>query len=40
MWIKSPERKALIACTGIPLDKLPEQYTQYKEQIATLRNMV
>ena len=37
MWIKSPERKALIACTGIPLDKLPEQYTQYKEQIATLR---
>ena len=36
-WGKSALRKALIACTGISLDELPEQYAQYKEQIATLR---
>ena len=36
-WPFSPERKALEACEGIPLDKIPEKYKGYVEAIATLR---
>ena len=36
-WIRSPEYKALKACVGIPLDKIPEKYQEYIEAIATLR---
>ena len=36
-WRKSPEHKALNACVGIPLDKIPEKYQEYIEAIATLR---
>ena len=37
-WSKSKEREALTACAGIPLDKLPEEYKMYEEQIRTLRS--
>lgn len=38
LWIKSPERKAFDACKGIDdLDQLPEEYMQYRNQIAVLR---
>ena len=37
-WSKCKERKALTACAGIPLDDLPEEYAQYREQIKTLRS--
>ena len=38
MWLKSPERKAFDACKGIDdLDHLPEEYMQYRSQIAVLR---
>ena len=36
-WKNSPECKALNACIGIPLNKLPPEYKQYREKIATLR---
>ena len=36
-WVESPEYKALKACVGIPLDKIPEKYQEYIEAIATLR---
>lgn len=36
-WYCSQEYKAFKACEGIPLEKLPAEYEQYKEQIATLR---
>ena len=37
-WRNSPEREALEACIGIPIDELPEEYAEYKEQIQELRN--
>ena len=36
-WRKSPERLALNACIGIPLDELPEKYVKFREQIKILR---
>lgn len=36
-WYRSQEYKAFKACEGIPLEELPAEYEQYKEQIATLR---
>ena len=36
-WRNSSECKALEACKGIPLDELPPEYEQYREEIATLR---
>lgn len=36
-WSASPEKKAFDACKGIPLDELPEEYQQYREEIAILR---
>lgn len=36
-WQYSQEYKAYKACEGIPLESLPTEYEQYREQIATLR---
>ena len=36
-WIRTKENKALRACEGIPLDELPDEYAEYKEKIARLR---
>lgn len=36
-WYRSQEYKVFKACEGIPLEELPPEYEQYKEQIATLR---
>lgn len=33
----SQEYKAFRACTGIPIEEIPPEYQQCKEQIATLR---
>ena len=37
-WFDSKEYKVLKACEGIPLDKMPEEYAEYKRSIETLRS--
>ena len=36
-WEKTKEKEAVEACRGLDLDKIPEEYAEYKEQIATIR---
>lgn len=36
-WHHSQEYRGYKACKGIPLESLPTEYEQYREQIATLR---
>lgn len=36
-WLNSPERTALEECKGLTLDEIPEEYKEYSEEIAALR---